>query len=331
MLNFHFLHYGCASRTPFYIGIYRYRRVFFIMVLQDVLKEFVFDCEIRKMSSRTIKSYRNNTQRFFNYIEGEFKTTKLEEVTHLHIKHYFQFLIAKSLTEVYVNSILKCLRAFFVYCVKEDYINKNPCSRVSWQREPRTLINTFTDAEVINMLKVYDYSNYLNARNKAIIAFLIDTGARNFETCSVRLNDINENYIVIHGKGKKERHVAVSPQLKKIMIKYERIKEFYFKDKNVKHDNYFLSNTGLPLTIEAIERVVRMAGEIANVRKEIRCSPHTCRHYAAQTQLKNGLDVYSLSRILGHENIMITKRYLQSLKDADIVSMSIKTSPLMNL
>jgi integrase/recombinase XerD len=331
MLNSHFFDYGCTSRTPFCIGIYRYRRVFFIMLLQDVLKEFVFDCEIRKMSIKTIKSYRNNNQKFFNYIEGEFKVAELEEVTHLHIKHYFQFLIAKSLTEVYVNSILKCLRAFFVYCVKEEYINKNPCLRVSWQREPRTLINTFTDEEVINMMKVYDYSNYLNARNKAIIAFLIDTGARNFETCSIRINDINENYIVIHGKGKKERHVAVSPQLKKIMIKYERIKEFYFKDKNVKHDNYFLSNTGLPLTIEVIERVVRMAGERASVRKEIRCSPHTCRHYAAQTQLKNGLDVYSLSRILGHENIMITKRYLQSLQDADIISMSIKTSPLMNL
>lgn len=331
MLNFQIFHYECTIRTPFYIGICRYRRVFFIMLLQDVLKEFVFDCEIRKMSSRTIKSYRNNNQRFFNYTQGEFQVTELEEVTHLHIKHYFQFLIAKGLTESYVNGILKCFRAFFVYCVKEEYINKSPCLKVSWQREPKTLIDTFTDEEVINMLKVYDYSNYLNARNKAIMAFLIDTGARNFETCSIKNIDIKENYVVIHGKGKKERQVAISPQLKKIMIKYERIKDFYFKDKNVRHDNYFLSNTGLPLTIEAIERIVRMAGEVANVRKEIRCSPHTCRHYAAQTQLKNGLDVYSLSRILGHENIMITKRYLQSLQDADIVSMSVKTSPLMNL
>jgi integrase/recombinase XerD len=99
----------------------------------------------------------------------------------------------------------------------------------------------------------------------------------------------------------------------------------------IKHDNYFLSNTGLPLTIEAVERIVKIAGEIAGVRKEIRCSPHTCRHYFAQTQLKNGLDVYSLSRILGHENIMITKRYLQSIQDEDIVLMAMKTSPLMNL
>lgn len=86
-----------------------------------------------------------------------------------------------------------------------------------------------------------------------------------------------------------------------------------------------------PLTIEAIERVLRIAGEKAKVRSEIRCSPHTCRHYFAQAQLKNGLDIYSLSRLLGHEKIDITKRYLQSINDKDIVELSTTTSPLMNL
>ncbi|WP_353846378.1 site-specific integrase [Clostridium sp. ZBS13] len=69
----------------------------------------------------------------------------------------------------------------------------------------------------------------------------------------------------------------------------------------------------------------------ANIRNEIRCSLHTCRHYFVQAQLRNGVDVYSLSRLLGHENISITKRYLQSIQDGDIVEMSVKTSPLMNL
>lgn len=252
-------------------------------------------------------------------------------MSHLHIKQYFKFLISKGLSEIYVNGILKCLRAFFVYCVKEEYLLKSPCLKVSWQREPKTIINTFIDDEIINMLRVYDYSNYLNARNKCIIAFLVDTGARNLETCTIKNVDIKDRYITIYGKGKKERLVPLSPVLKKVMIRYERIKGFYFKDKNVKHDNYFLSNTGLPLTIEAVERVVRIAGETAKVREDIRCSPHTIRHYYAQAQLRNGLDVYSLSRLLGHENISITKRYLQGLQDESILEMSVKTSPLMNL
>ncbi len=63
----------------------------------------------------------------------------------------------------------------------------------------------------------------------------------------------------------------------------------------------------------------------------IRCSPHTARQYFAQAQLRNGLDIFALARVLGHENINITKRYLQSMHDDKIIEMSVKTSPLMNL
>lgn len=301
------------------------------MLLQDVLKEFVFECEIRKYTKRTIKGYRNNNALFFNYLESEFNITELEEVKQVNIKCYIQFLMKKGLAETYINGILKCFRAFYKYCVEEEYVNDNPCKKVSWQKEPKVIIKAFMDEEVSSMLKVYDYSDYLNARNKTILALLFDTGIRNLELCMLKHQDIKETYITINGKGNKERHVGKSPLLEKHIIKYQRIKEYYIKDKRVTDDNFFLSRTGKPLTVEAIERVLRKAGEIAGVRDEIRCSPHTCRHYFAQAQLRNGLDVYSLSRVLGHENIMITKRYLQSLQDRDIVQMSIKTSPLMNL
>ena len=75
----------------------------------------------------------------------------------------------------------------------------------------------------------------------------------------------------------------------------------------------------------------RIAATTANVRDNIRSSPHTCRHYFAQCQLRNGIDVYSLSRLMGHNNIKITQRYLSSLNDSDIVEKSVKTSPLMRI
>ena len=133
------------------------------------------------------------------------------------------------------------------------------------------------------------------------------------------------------GKGRKERVIPISPYLKKVMIKYERIKECYLSDDILNYDNYFLSSRNKPLTTEAIQRIVKLAGQGANVRKEIRCSPHTCRHYYAQAQLKNGLDVYSLSRLLGHESIVITKRYLEGIKDTEVLELGVKSSPLMNI
>ena len=244
---------------------------------------------------------------------------------------YFALLKQQGLSEIYINSILKCLRAFFKYCIGEEYIENNPCLKVSWSKEKKVIIKTFNDDEVVNMLNYYTFSNFLSTRNKTILACFLDTGIRNLELYTIRNEDIKERYIIIHGKGNKERYVPITPLLKKYMIKYERIKDIYFRDKFNIEDYYFLSRTGKKMTVEANENILRKAGKKANIRLEIRCSTHTCRHYYAQAQLRNGLDVYSLSRLLGHENISITKRYLQSLKDEDIVEMSTKTSPLMNL
>ena len=75
------------------------------------------------------------------------------------------------------------------------------------------------------------------------------------------------------------------------------MREGYLKDNILHYDNYFLSCRCKPLTVEAIERIVKICGEGI---KCIRVSPHTIRHYYAQAQLRNELDVYSLSRLLGH-------------------------------
>lgn len=125
--------------------------------------------------------------------------------------------------------------------------------------------------------------------------------------------------------------MPISPVLKKNMIKYERMKEFYFKDKLLAHSNYFVSYRSQPLTTEALLNIVKEAGERANVRKSIRCSPHTLRHYYAQKNLGMGNDIYSLSRLLGHTTVNITKIYLESIQDESIVEKGRMHSPLMNL
>lgn len=300
------------------------------MFLQDVIKEFIFEIKLRNYSERTIKGYKNNILKFARYMKNEFEIVEIEEISHVHIKSYLNFLKGNGLTEVYINTILKNLRSFYKYCFTEGYC-LNVALKVGWLRERKTIIKTFSDDEIRKMMDVYNYSSYIHARNKCIMAILIDTGIRNFELCQLKITDIRETVIYIMGKGKKERVVPISPYLKKIMIKYEGIREGYLKNNIIHYDNYFLSYRNKPLTTEAVERIVRLCGEKANVNKNIRCSPHTCKHYFAQAQLRNGLDVYSLSRLLGHENVTITKRYLQGLKDKEVLELGMKSSPLMNL
>lgn len=300
------------------------------MLLEDAIKEYVYEIQIRNYTPRTIKGYKNNVLRFSQFIKNQWEVTELEEVYPAHIKQYLNSLKEKGRSPVYINTILKNLRTFFQYCYEEGYC-MNIAKKVIWLKEKRTVISTFTDIEVKKMLEHWKFSSYLHARNKCIIAILFDTGIRNLELCQLKKIDVKETVIHIMGKGRKERVVPISPYLKRIMIKYERIRETYLSDDILHYDNYFLSSRNKPLTGEAVERIVKLAGQGAKVRKEIRCSPHTCRHYFAQAQLRNGLDVYSLSRLLGHEDIAITKRYLQGLKDTEVVELGVKSSPLMNL
>ena len=304
-----------------------------MLLLNDVLKEFKYDMEIRNLTPRTIKTSYNSTAKFFKYCKSEFKIEDLEQLNAIHIKSYVAYLQKLKRSEVYINSILKYLKSFFKYCMKEEYIleRKNPMNKLNWVKERKTLIETFTDREVYKMLKVWNYKTFYNARNKAIMATLIETGIRNLELCTLQVTSVRDSVIKVVGKGRKERYVPISPSLKKILIKYERIRTEYIKDKFITENAYFLSYRGKKLTVEAVERVVKETGKIANVRKEIRCSPHTCRHYYAQFMLKQNVDIYTVSRLLGHSSIDITKIYLRSIKDKEIVEMNNMVSPLMIL
>lgn len=302
------------------------------MILQDVLKEFLFDCRLRKLSDRTLKGYRNNNLALFRYLKSEYQVTMLEDVLYQMIQSYIELLMNKGLKETYINGLIKCFRAFFSYCVDETYIPKNPMYKVKFQKQPITLIHTFSDREVGDMVTYYSGSRYLDVRNKLIMILLFDTGIRNSELCGLKMSDIQGTHINIIGKGNKQRFVPITPMINKYLIKYLRVREQYIKDKFRYETEYLLlSQKGRKLTIETIERLVLDAGTGVGVHNGVRISPHTCRHFYAQAQLRNGCDLYTLSKLLGHSNINITKIYLQSMDDENFLNMAIRTSPLENL
>ena len=80
------------------------------------------------------------------------------------------------------------------------------------------------------------------------------------------------------------------------------------------------------LTVTAVEIIVKLYGEGI---EDVRVSPHTCRHFFAQQHVKMGTDLYTISRLLGHENIQITQTYLKSLRDRDIVEIAKSRSVLI--
>lgn len=302
------------------------------MLLEEALQEYVFDCQLRKLSERTIKSVKNNNKRLFCYLGNNYDLFELEKVKRIHIQAFVNHLSESGHKETYVNSLIKSYRGFFKYCETEEYIKESPVQKIKFQKEEISVITTFSQEEVLKMVNHYSGKRFLDLRNKLIIVMLLDSGIRNSELCDILVEDIHENAIKIHGKGKKIRYVPLTPTINKALIRYMRIRSGYIMDKYMYQTEYlFLSQKGKRLTPETVERIVKECGKECGVREELRCSPHTCRHYYAQTQLKNGCDLFTVSRLLGHSNINITKRYLNSMEVDDILEIAQKTTPLRSL
>ena len=122
----------------------------------------------------------------------------------------------------------------------------------------------------------------------------------------------------------------MSPYLAKAFMQYQRAKESYFEGKLP--ENYlFVSNHGKKLTQEGIAKWLKKAAKEVGVNCDIRVSPHTCRHTFAHLELKNGIDLYTLSRLMGHENVAITQRYLEGIKDDEMLKKAQKAGVLANL
>lgn len=180
------------------------------------------------------------------------------------------------------------------------------------------------------MIAYYNGKDYLDVRNRLMLMLLFDTGIRVSEIINMKPEQIKDGYFVIYGKGRKERVVPQNPAVSKMMLIYNRTRTDYFEFRYA-DEYYFLSKNGKRLTSEAVCRFMKKAAADIGVNELVQVSPHTCRHTFAHQELKNGIDLFSLSRVLGHENITITQRYLESVRDEQVLTSASKAGVLAHL
>lgn len=300
------------------------------MLLTDAAKEFEFNCQCRKLSDKTIRNYGKLIGYLLDYLKEQHRVLCLKDVRSMYIKAYLMMLQERGAKPQYINDQLKAFKVLFRYLYEEGYTDSILTERIKNVKQPKTIIKTFTEQEVKKMTEYYSGHTFMEVRNRLMLMTFFDTGIRVSELIDLKLSQVKDEYILIHGKGDKERVVPKSPLLNKWMFKYLSTRENFFAYRRVP-ENVFLSRNGRPMTTEAIHRVIKIAGKAVGVSRDIRVSPHTCRHTFAQMQLKNGLDLYSLSRLMGHSNISITQRYLEGLRDFEVLNACKATGILMNL
>lgn len=120
---------------------------------------------------------------------------------------------------------------FFNELVDDGLLDEmtNPMRRIRNLKEEKRIIQTFTDEEVKRIIRDVPEETYSNIRDKLILIFLFDTGIRVSELCDIKVTDVSVRYIVIHGKGSKQRLIYISKLMRRYMTKYEAYKKVRFK------------------------------------------------------------------------------------------------------
>lgn len=298
--------------------------------MKTLVQEFLFDCQVRNLSPRTIHNYEKQLNYFMRYLKEAQGVEALEDLKPLHIKQFVVMLQGKKNKPSYVNDLLKAVKCLCAYAFDEGYTPELLTKKVKNVKEPKVLIHTFSDDEIVRMIQFYDGNDYLSIRNRLMLMMLFDTGLRISEIIDMKPSQIRQGYFVVYGKGRKERVVPQNAIVSKWLMKYDRAKECYFQYKRAE-DCYFLSKNGRRLTPEAVNKFMKIAAKEIGVNPLVRVSPHTCRHTFAHQELKNGLDLYSLSRLLGHESVSITQRYLEAVRDEQVLTSAKKTGVLAHL
>ena len=162
--------------------------------------------------------------------------------------------------------------------------------------------------EIEQIFAAIDLSKPEGQRNRAIIEVLYGSGLRVSELINLKLTNIyfDENYMLVEGKGSKQRLVPLSEESVK-QIGYWRLDRNRLDIKKGNEDYLFLNRLGRRLTRAMIFTIVKNLAEVAGIKKNI--SPHTFRHSFATHLLENGANLRAIQQLLGHESITTTELY----------------------
>lgn len=228
-----------------------------------------------------------------------------------------------------VNAYARGLQSFWAWLRREDLVEANPFDHMKIPKPPKKIPPIFTDDQLRDLLGVIDVKTATGFRDHVMLSMLLDTGMRVSEMTGLDIADVNleSRLVKVWGKGSKERMVPIGARLVKLLWKYNHA--YRPEPMFPRQDRLFLTRNGRPLGRDRVEAVMERYGRKAGIAG-VRCSPHTLRHTFAVFYLRNGGDVFSLQRIMGHSTLEILKRYINLAQD-DMSRVHRMCSPLDNL
>ena len=278
---------------------------------EKFLKRFLTYLTVEKSSSLlTVNNYERDINCFAEFLEERFNGDfQWSQVGALDIRAYLSFLNKEEYARRTIARRISALRSFYKYMVRENILEYNPFAKVRTPKLEKKLPVFLEEFEINELLNLPEQEG-LGLRDQAILELLYATGCRVSELVgltTVRL-DLSNRYVLLLGKGNKERIVPLGNTCCNAVKKYYPVRsELMGKYNAPAHDYVFINNRGGILTDRSVRRILDKYITQLAISKNV--SPHTIRHTFATHLLDHGADLRAVQELLGHANLSTTQIY----------------------
>ncbi len=283
----------------------------------------------RGAAENTIQAYWRDLADVSLYLRKN-RSTDVNVATTEDIQAYLKDLSEKTHTKgnktgkIAVRTVarrLSAMRQFFRFVISEDVRQDDPTSTIESPKQGRTLPKVLSEAEVTQLIKTAGIPGKPESvRLVCLIEMLYATGLRVSELVGLPMAAIGENnqFVMISGKAGRERMVPISDPAQKAMETYFNVRKQFIGVENRTNQEQWVfpsrtSDSG-HLTRQRFAQLLKDLARAAEVDED-RVSPHVLRHAFATHLLRNGADLRSVQKMLGHADIATTQIYTHILGD----------------
>lgn len=263
----------------------------------------------RSLSKHSVEAYLRDIRGLAAFMEEDQTSSNPSKTQLKHLQKYIKRINDLGLSATTQGRILSGIRAFFKFMLAEEEIESDPTLLLEWPRTTRKLPDVLNEKEIDEILESIDRSKPDGERNRALLETMYGCGLRVSEAVGLQISNIHsaEEYIIIIGKGNKQRLVPINTTaLKHINIYLKNVRS-HIALKKGNEDFVFLNRRGSKLSRVMVFLILKGLVEKSGIKKTI--SPHTLRHSFATHLIENGADLRAVQEMLGHESITTTEIY----------------------
>lgn len=285
------------------------------------IESFLFDRKSQNMAPGTLYFYQVKLKTFLKYCDSQ-QITRINQIDANELRRFLAWLEESGHNAGGRHALYRAIKTFFLWYENEVEPEnwKNPIRKVKAPHVPTEPLDPIPINDIQAMEKTCDHS-FLGQRDKAILLTLLDTGTRANEFLNINLGDIDlltGAVLIRQGKGRKPRTVFLGAKAKRSI-------RAYLKYRNDSSPALWVSNDDINrLTYSGLRWIIIRRAKLAKVKPY---GLHAFRRQFALTMLRNGVDVVTLSRLMGHTSLAVLKKYLKQIS-TDLQAAHLKGGPV---